>query len=88
MTTTLVVFQEVEDVDRWLAASDVRERFLGPLNIRTRLFKDPGGSNRVGMIVEASSPGSWQEAINNPAVIDALRETGAKPLTMVTLVTP
>jgi hypothetical protein len=85
---TVLVFQEVEDVDRWIGATDVRDRFFAPLGITARLFRDPAGSNRVGMIVNAPSLEIWQQAITKPAVVEALGETGAKTLTAVTLVEP
>ena len=46
---TLLVFHEVDDVDHWLA-SPKREEFFGPLGMTARTFRDPAGSNRVGLI--------------------------------------
>jgi hypothetical protein len=51
---TLLIFHEVEDVDHWLT-SPKREETLGPLGMTARTFRDPEGSNRVGLIVEAPS---------------------------------
>ena len=51
---TLLVFHAVDDVDHWLA-SPKREEFFGPLGMTARTFRDPNGSNRVGLIVEVRS---------------------------------
>ncbi len=57
MSVTLA-FHEVDDVERWLK-SGKREEFFGPHGITARTFRDPNGSNRVGMIVEIpTSPSS------------------------------
>jgi exodeoxyribonuclease III len=48
---TLLVFHEVDDVGHWLA-SPKREELFGPMGMTARTFRDPAGSNRVGLIVE------------------------------------
>jgi hypothetical protein len=48
---TYLAFHEVDDVEHWLK-SGKREEFFGPHGITARTFRDPNGSNRVGMIVE------------------------------------
>ena len=57
---TLLGFHEVDDVDHWLS-SPKREEVFGPLGITVRTFRDPEGSNRVGLIVDvpdmAGGPG-------------------------------
>jgi hypothetical protein len=39
-----------DDVDHWLASAK-REEFFGPLGMTARTFREPAGSNRVGLIV-------------------------------------
>src|SRR5581483_4805635 len=48
---THVIFHEVDDVEHWLS-SPKREEVFGPMGITVRTFRDPQGSNRVGLIVE------------------------------------
>ena len=48
---TLMIFHEVDDVEHWVA-SPKREELFGPLGIKVRPFRDPQGSNRIGLIVE------------------------------------
>jgi hypothetical protein len=67
---TMMVFHEVDDVDQWLASSK-REEFFGPRGMTTRTFRDPEGSNRVGLVVEAA---------------EAMKHDGVRPETVLALV--
>jgi hypothetical protein len=82
---TLLVFHEVDDVDHWLA-SPKREEFFGPLGMTARTFRDPDGSNRVGLIAEVPSMEAWQEALQTEAAAEAMKHDGVRPDTIVTLV--
>jgi hypothetical protein len=82
---TLVVFHEVDDVDRWLA-SPKREELFGPLGMTARTFRDPAGSNRVGLIVEVPNMAAWQEALQTQAAADAMKSDGVRPETILGLV--
>jgi hypothetical protein len=46
---THVIFHEVDDVEHWLS-SPKREEVFGPMGITVRTFRDPQGSNRVGLL--------------------------------------
>ena len=83
--TTLLVFHEVDDVDHWLA-SPKREEFFGPLGMTARTFRDPDGSNRVGLIAEVPSMEAWQEALQSEAAAEAMKYDGVRPETIVVLV--
>jgi hypothetical protein len=82
---TLMVFHEVDDVDHWLA-SPKREEFFGPLGISARTFRDPSGSNRVGLIVEVPDLETWENALQSPAAAEAMKHDGVRPETIVGLV--
>jgi hypothetical protein len=82
---TLVVFHEVDDVDHWLA-SPKRKEFFGPLGMTARTFRDPAGSNRVGLIVETPSMEAWQEALQSEAAAEAMKYDGVRPETIIGLV--
>ncbi len=84
---TLLVFHEVDDVDHWLA-SPKREEFFGPLGMSTRTFRDPDGSNRVGLIVEVPSLETLQEALQSEGAAEAMKHDGVRPETMLMLVEP
>jgi hypothetical protein len=82
---TLLVFHEVDDVDHWLA-SPKREELFGPMGITARTFRDPNGSNRVGLIVEVPDVSVWEEALQTEAAAEAMKYDGVRPETIVGLV--
>ena len=81
---TLVVFHEVDDVDHWLA-SPKREEVFGPLGMTVRTFRDPQGSNRVGLIVEVPDMASWQNALESDEAAEAMKYDGVRPETILVL---
>ncbi|MDX6646816.1 MAG: hypothetical protein QOK40_2543 [Miltoncostaeaceae bacterium] len=82
---TLLVFHEVDDVDHWVA-SPKREEFFGPLGITVRTFRDPAGSNRVGLIVETPDVATWEGALQTDAAAEAMKFDGVRPQTIAALV--
>ena len=82
---TLLVFHEVDDVDHWVASAK-REEFFGPLGITARAFRDPEGSNRVGLLVEVPSMSVWEEALQTEAAAEAMKYDGVRPETILGLV--
>jgi hypothetical protein len=81
---TLVVFHEVDDVDHWLA-SPKREELFGPLGMTARTFRDPQGSNRVGLIVEAPDMAAWQNVLESDDAAEAMKYDGVRPETILVL---
>ena len=82
---TLLVLHEVDDVDHWLA-SPKREEVLGPLGITARAFRDPAGSNRVGLIAEVPDMATWEKALQSDAAAEAMKFDGVRPETLLVLV--
>jgi hypothetical protein len=85
MMATLLVFHEVDDVEHWLA-SPRREEFFGPLGMTARTFRDPEGSNRVGLIVEAPDLSAWEQALQSEGAAEAMKFDGVRPETILGLV--
>jgi hypothetical protein len=81
---TVLVFHEVDDVDHWLS-SPKREEFFGPLGVTTRTFRDPEGSNRVGLIVDVPDMTAFQESLETDGAADAMKFDGVRPETMLVL---
>jgi hypothetical protein len=81
---TLLAFHEVDDVDHWLSSSK-REEVFGPLGITIRAFKDPNGSNRVGLIAEIPDMAAFDELMQSEAGADAMKHDGVRPETLVLL---
>lgn len=82
---TLVVTHEVDDVDHWLS-SPKRDEFFGALGITARPFRDAGGSDRVGLIVELPDMATWEQAMQTAHAAEAMKHDGVRPETLVTLV--
>ena len=83
---TLLVFHDVDDVDHWLA-SPKREELFGPMGISVRTFRDPGGTNRVGLIFDGvSDVASFEQSLQTDAAAEAMKYDGVRPETIVTLV--
>jgi hypothetical protein len=82
---TLLVFHEVDDVDHWLA-SPRREELFGPLGMTARTFRDPAGSNRVGLLVEVPDRAAWEAALQTDEAAEAMKVDGVRPQTIVGLV--
>jgi hypothetical protein len=78
---TIMIFCEVDDIDRWLTSPKRREVF-GPLGMTARTFVDLEQSNRVGLIVEAASMELFQEAMGSPAAGEAMTYDGVRPDTV------
>jgi hypothetical protein len=81
---TLLAFHEVDDVDHWLS-SPKREEVFGPLGITVRTFRDPEGSNRVGLIAEIPDMAEWEELMQSEAGADAMKFDGVRPETLLIL---
>jgi len=82
---TLLVTHEVDDVDHWLA-SPKREEYFGPLGMTARPFRDPSGSNRVGLLVEVPSIEAWQAALESEGAAEAMKHDGVRPETIAVYV--
>jgi hypothetical protein len=81
---TLIAVHEVDDVDHWLNSSKRAEVF-GPLGITIRTFRDPEGSNRVGLVADVPDMAAFQELMQSEAGADAMKVDGVRPETLVIL---
>ena len=50
-----------------------------------RTFRDPAGSNRVGLIVEVPDMAAWEAALQTDAAAEAMRHDGVRPETILGL---
>ncbi len=83
--TTLIVFHEVDDVNRWLA-SPKREEFFGPMGMTARTFIDPEKTNRVGLIAEVPDVDTFRRALESKEAAEAMKHDGVRPETIVMLI--
>jgi len=82
---TLLAYHDVDDVDAWLAAT-TREEFFGPLGITAKAFRDPEGSNKVGLVVETPDMETFENAMKSEGAAAAMQKDGVRPETLVVLV--
>jgi len=81
---TLHISHEVDDVEHWLG-SPKREEVFGPLGVSVRTFRDPGGSNRVGLIAEVPDLDAFNQFMQTDAAAEAMQADGVRPETLVVL---
>jgi hypothetical protein len=81
---TYLITHEVDDVDHWLASTR-REDFFGPHGITARPFRDPAGSNRVGLLAEIPDMAAFQELMATPGAAEAMQHDGVRPETILVL---
>ena len=82
---THVIFHEVDDVEHWLQ-SPKREQSLDRWALRSRTFRDPQGSNRVGfLIAEIPDVDEFQEFMQTDAAAEAMKHDGVRPDTLLVL---
>ncbi len=81
---THVIFHEVEDVESWLS-SPKREEVFGPMGISIRTFRDPQGSNRVGLIAEIPDMAAFQSFMQTDQAAEVMKHDGVRPETLLLL---
>lgn len=81
---TYVIFHEVDDVDHWLS-SPKRGELFGPMGITIRTFRDPEGSNRIGLIAEIPDMAAFQEFMQSETAAEAMNHDGVRPETLLVL---
>ncbi len=81
---TYLITHDVDDVEHWMN-SPKREEVFGPLGITVRTFRDPNGSNRVGLIAEIPDLAAFQQFMQTDAAAGAMRHDGVRPETLLVL---
>lgn len=81
---TYLITHEVDDVEHWWS-SKKRDEVFGPLGITLRTFRDPEGSNKVGLIAEIPDIDAYTEFMQSQAAAEAIRHDGVRIDTLVVL---
>jgi len=81
---TLIAFHEVDDVDHWLSSPKRAEEFAS-IGATVRTFRDPQGSNRVGLIAEIPDMAAFQEMMQSASAAEAMKHDGVRPETLLIL---
>jgi hypothetical protein len=80
--TTVIAVHDVDDVAKWLN-SRKRGEFFGAHGMTVKTFIDPGGKNRVGLIIEnVPSLEALTEALQGPDAAEAMKHDGVHPDTV------
>lgn len=81
---TYLITHEVDDVEHWWNSSKRAEAF-GSLGIQVRTFRDPAGSNKVGLIAEIPDFAACEAFMKTDEAAAAVRHDGVRLETMVLL---
>jgi hypothetical protein len=81
---TLIGFHEVDDVEHW-TSSPKREEVFGPMGITVRTFRDPEGSNRVGLVLDVPDMAAFEEFMQSEGAAEAMKSDGVRAETLVIL---
>ena len=81
---TYLITHEVDDVDHWWK-SPKREEVFGPMGITARTFRDPAGSNKVGLIAEIPDFDAFQKFMQSDTAAAAMQHDGVRPETILVL---
>lgn len=81
---TYLITHEVDDVDHWWN-SPKREEVFGSLGVTLRTFRDPEGSNKVGLIAEIPDIEAFREFMQSEIAAEAIRHDGVRIETLVVL---
>jgi hypothetical protein len=80
--TTVIALHEVTDVAHWLSSSK-RAEFFGAHGMTVRTFVDPGGGNRVGVIIDnVPSLEALTEVLQGADAAEAMTHDGVHPDTV------
>ena len=81
---TYLITHEVDDVDHW-ASSPKRDEAFAEIGASVRTFRDPQGSNRVGLIAEIPDLAAFQEFMQTEEAAEAMQHDGVRPETLLVL---
>ena len=82
--STYLITHEVDDVDHWLS-SPKRAEVFGPLGITLRTFRDPEGSDKVGLVAEIPDLDAFREFLQTETAAEAVRHDGVRIETLLVL---
>jgi hypothetical protein len=81
---TYLITHDVDDVEHWWNSPKRAEAF-GSLGIAVRTFRDPTGSNKVGLLAEIPDLAAFEAFMKTDAAAEAVRHDGVRLETMVML---
>ena len=77
--TTVIAVHDVDDVAKWLA-SPRRAEFFARHGMKVKTFVDPGGKQRVGVLIEnVPTLESLTKALQGADAAEAMKHDGVHP---------
>ena len=77
--TTVIALHDVDDVGHWLNSS-IRAEFFGAHGMSVKTFVQPGGGNRVGVVIEnVPSLEALDEVLKGRDAAAAMKQDGVHP---------
>ena len=84
---TLVVFHEVGRRRPLDGVTQAGRSSFGPMGIKVRTFRDPEGSNRVGVIFDGiDDMEAFEKGMETDEAAEAMKYDGVRPETLLVLV--
>lgn len=84
--TTVIVFHEVEDGERWAKAwrkgPGSRHEMFAQIGITARTFQDPDNPNLTGLFLEVPDMEEWHALLGSDEGKQAMAEDGLKVETL------
>jgi hypothetical protein len=81
---TLLITHDVDDVAHWVS-SPKRTDLFGPMGITVRVFTDPSGGKRTGLVLDIPDMAAFQAVMTSPEVAEAMKFDGVHPESMLML---
>jgi hypothetical protein len=66
-------------------SSPKRAEVFEPIGITLRTFRDPAGSNKIGLIAEIPDLAAFEEFLQTEAAAEAIRHDGVRMETLLVL---
>jgi hypothetical protein len=82
---TLLITHDVDDVAHWVS-SPKRAELFSRLGITVRVFTDPTGGKRTGLVVDVPDMSVFDAAMASPEAAESMKYDGVHPETMLLLV--
>jgi hypothetical protein len=81
---TLLITHDVDDVAFWVS-SPKRAELFGAMGIKIRVFTDPQGGKRTGLVLDVPDMAAFEAVMASPEVAAAMKVDGVHPDSLLIL---
>jgi len=82
---TLLITHDVDDVAHWVSSPKRAELFT-KLGITVRVFTDPTGGKRTGLVADVPDMATFEAAMASPEAAESMKYDGVHPESMLLLI--